>query len=207
MFKAVFAARLWMLREYLQLLEELSHEVEISVARMRWVLAQINPRPDPFTRLAKTLQGFSPECIDQIITQAANYLCKALAKERFFIVIDEAQAGVELNPNSFPSNATKGAKRPVLSIILHTARYIQGQLGAQTTILLSGTGIHYDSIKPVMESNMVKNVGIRTFTKTLQFGFEDQRTYIARHLFPNRTSFSQSDETFFNRAWRYLRGR
>jgi hypothetical protein len=173
---------------------------------MRWVLAQINPSPDPFTRLAKTLQDLSPQCIDQIITQAANSLCKALAKEKFFIVIDEAH-GVELHPNPFPSNATNGAKRPVLSIILHTARYIQGQLGAQTTIILSGTGIHYDCIKPVMESNMVKNDGIRTFTKTLQFGFEDQRAYIARHLFPNHTTFSCSEETFFSRAWRYLRGR
>ena len=127
----------------------------------------------------------------------------------FFIVVDEAQSAAIKFPSAFRSRSNnRQAKRPVSSQILRTLNDVHNSLLREyTMIIVSGTGIRYDTIKPIVESNVSKPTGVDTVTATGSFGPQDQREYIIKYLFPKKTKLSASDKTFLRRAWRWLCGK
>ena len=174
----------------------------------QWLHMQILPEPDIFRTLAEELSHFSDNFISRIISLSANAIREVIGSGTlFFIVVDEAQAAATKYPNAFQSASHKGS-RPVLTQILRTLCEVRAPLSySSTTIVLSGTGIRYDSVRPIVESNISKNVGFQIVTDTGTFSPEDQRKYLIKYLFPNATHFSEADELFINHAWRWLRGR
>ena len=205
-FRAVYAARLVILLDFLTM----GGAVGTTVLRMRWVLMQVYASPDIFHDLADELRHFSDDFIRKLIIDLAARIRDIIGhKALFFIVVDEAQSAAVKFPSAFRSRSNnRQAKRPVLSQILRTLNDVHNSLLREyTMIILSGTGIRYDTIKPIVESNVSKPTGVDTVTATGSFGPQDQREYIIKYLFPKKTKISASDETLLRRAWRWLRGR
>jgi hypothetical protein len=203
--KCVLAARMIILRDYLRLW--VRSGVDLATAHKRWVLALIHPEVDNFLNVAVELRSYSMDSVDRLISEAAREVGHLIGRPNpFFVVIDEAQAGVNKYSEAFRTEASEERRWPVLSKILQIFR-LAGSYIPNTTMILSGTGIHYDAIKPVMESNVLKNVGFKLVTATGAFGKEDQREYLVKYLLPGRTCFSLSETRFLERAWHFLRGR
>jgi hypothetical protein len=204
--RAVYAARLIILTDFLAA----GAAVDMSVLRIRWVHMQVHTSPDVFSELADQLRHFSGEFIQKLITDLATRIREMIGRDAlFFIVVDESQSAAVKFPNAFRSQSNNSQnKRPILSQILRTLSDVQNSLLRDyTMIILSGTGIRYDSIKPIVESNVSKPTGVDTVTATGSFGPQDQREYIVKYLFPAKKRLSDSDETLISRAWRWLRGR
>lgn len=203
-FSCVIAARLIILWEFLRV----GRKFDTLARPTQWLHMQILPEPDIFRTLAEELFKFPDKFISRIISLSAKAIREVIGSSTlFFIVVDEAQAAATKYPNAFQSASHKGS-RPVLTQILRTLCEVRAPLSySSTTIVLSGTGIRYDSVRPIMESNISKNVGFQTVTDTGTFSPEDQRKYLIKYLFPNVTHLSEADELFINHAWRWLRGR
>jgi hypothetical protein len=205
-FRAVYAARLIILLDFLVM----GRAVDSTVLRLRWVLMQVYANPDIFHDLADELRSFSDDFVQKLIIDLAARIRGIIGHEAlFFIVVDEAQSAATKFPSAFRSRSNnRQAKRPVLSQILRTLSDVHNSfLRESTMIILSGTGIRYDTIRPIVESNVSKPTGVDTVTATGSFGPQDQREYIIKYLFPKKKNLSTSDETLLRRAWRWLRGR
>ena len=203
--RTVYAARLIILMDFLAM----GGAVDATVLRQRWVRMQVYADPDLFRQLAEELRYFSDEFIQKLITDLATRIREIIGHEAlFFIVVDESQSAATKLPNAFRSRSNDCQDcRPVLSQVLRTLSDVHHLLSREyTMIILSGTGIRYDSIKPIVESNVSKPTGVDTVTATGSFGPRDQREYIIKYLFPKK-KLSAFDETLIRRAWRWLRGR
>jgi hypothetical protein len=199
----VFAAQMIIMKEYL----EHHRDIDISILRRRWLLFQALPLFDRFQQLARELWSFTDKFTYSLLRESAEAVRKMIGEGcNFFIVIDEAQAAADVFPRAFRGQTRE--ERPALSKILITAQETQEFLSSRsTTIILSGTGIHYDTIKPILESNVAKDAGLDMVTCTGSFSKEAQESYIRKYLFLNVSDLSTSDRNFLKRAWRWLRGR
>jgi hypothetical protein len=142
--RAVYAARLIILTDFLAV----GAAVDMSVLRLRWVHMQVYASPDVFRELADELLHFSDEFIHKLITDLATRIREMIGREAlFFIVVDKSQSAAIKFPNSFRSRSNnRQSNRPILSQILRTLSDVQNSLLRDCTmIILSGTGIRYDS--------------------------------------------------------------
>jgi hypothetical protein len=200
----VIAARLLLMDEFLQ--REMNKGHDHAKMRLRWVYAQVIPKGDMFENLAKELRKFSDQFVEQIRNQTARRIRERIGRdEQIFIVIDEVQFAIDLWRNAFRShNGSQGQRRPSFSVVLRAARAVQEKLHSdRTVVVLSGTGIHYESIKAIAESNIAKDTTLEVVTSTGSFEGAALRNYICDYIFPD----TPPQEAFLVRACLWLRGR
>ena len=203
----IFASRLYILSEYLALWQDRGGKDE-ALVRQYWVLAQVQTTNDMFKTLATRLKDFSNNFVSELLEGSARSIRKTVTNKSVFIVIDEAQSAAAALSGAFQSKKLPEATRPVLSEILRECIPVQEALGSsRTTVIISGTGINYDTIVSVVESNITKSTGLNVTTFTGRFDRETQGAYIRKYLFAETTHSPDLQMKVIERAWRLLSGR
>jgi hypothetical protein len=202
----IFASRLYVLSEYLALWQRRGGKHEARI-RQYWVLGQLQTIGPIFQNLAEGLEQFSDFFVKTLLNEAAMSIRETVSNS-VFIVIDEAQSAAAALSGAFQSKKLPEATRPVLSEILRECIPVQEALGSsRTTVIISGTGINYDTIVSVVESNIAKPTGLNVTTFTGRFDRETQGAYIRKYLFAETTHSPDLQMKVIERAWRLLSGR
>ena len=147
----LICARVFVLKH---LLDNLPIDTDATVARKRWVLAQVLPPrlgEDIFTAIVKSIRAASEE--DMVLL--AEFMIQEMdmvKNELFFAVIDEAQVAAEYLSDSFRSFTTGMDLRPVLHAFY---RFLQGT-GMFNGVILAGTGLSMNMAKKAFSSQVAK---------------------------------------------------
>lgn len=216
-------ARFLLLGLLIQEAEKLERGLLQKEHRHLWVLLQVQPaifgkdfRDDVFTDLTRLLRGAeTSELSNQICTKRLElqpYL-EAVhdpatgenAPPPFFCVLDEVQATIAPlsgRLGEFMSESSK-AKRPILrEIWLFWSRVLDQNMH----LVLSGTGIEFQSLEDTLSSIACKERGYKIVRDIGAFNSREAQTkYIKRYL-PAAWDEPQWKE-FLDRAWGWLRGR
>ncbi|KAF8510678.1 hypothetical protein BU17DRAFT_97886 [Hysterangium stoloniferum] len=212
-FAMLLCARVLILKQFVQ---HVPVNTGATLARRRWVLAQVLPpslnfqNKDLFVRVLWTLRSADPEIMDSIMTSTLhelttnrNDLFPEGSRTRLFVVIDEAQVAADNMKEYFRSD-TGTDMRPILremyKYFLNTELF--------TGFILSGTGLSMKVVGSV-SAGSAKNTGAsgtRVFTDIGRFTKDDssQLDYIRRYL---TLSDNNSDRRLLERMVYWFSGR
>ena len=158
-FAMLICARVFVLK---CLLKNLPINSDATVARRRWVLAQVLPpslkydKDDLFTVVVKSLR--SAGAMD-MLNLARTTLRDIFGDEQpdLFAVVDEAQVAAEYLKDSFRSISTGTDMRPVL----HAFYAFLWKSGIFKGVILAGTGLSMKMVKKALSSQVAKYMGAR----------------------------------------------
>ncbi|KAF8498457.1 hypothetical protein BU17DRAFT_72319 [Hysterangium stoloniferum] len=213
-FAMLLCARFFILKQFVQ---HIPVKTDATLARRRWVLAQVLPPiskfhgDDLFVTVLRTLQHVDTQTMRGIIAS----ILMELTTERedmfpdgddtpLFVVIDEAQVAADNLKEYFRSN-TRTDMRPILRemyrFFLSTTIF--------TGFILSGTGLSMQMVKEAVGSTSAKNEpgrGSLVFTDIGRFTKDDssQLDYIRRYL---TLSDNYSDRRLLERMVYWFSGR
>ena len=213
-FAMLLCARIFVLKQFVRYLPE---DTDPTVARRRWVLAQVLPPRkgasewDLFVRVLQSLRAGRTEIMRSFYVDTVTTLTTSRADlfplgraTPIFAVIDEAQVAAD-HLKFFPST-TGDELRPILREMY--SFFVTTQLFAG--IILAGTGLSMDMVKDAVSSVSAKEVGRRqplVFTNIGRFGTQDssQVEYIHRYLSLSETGIS--DRRLLERILYWFSGR
>ena len=207
-FAMLLCARLFILHQYLQ---EVPVNTDPTVARRRWVLAQVLPptnAADIFVTMVAALRHGDTHIMRKL---TCNILCKFSrsnpglfsTKERFFVVIDESQVAA----NQFTCNFRSSEGNKPCPILREMYQYFDS-LKIFAGIILSGTGLSMSMVNEAVKSVSAKMGNVQhVITDVKCFTTDDpgpQMAYFNRYL---TFSDSPSDLRLLQRMRYWLFGR
>ncbi|KAF8500012.1 hypothetical protein BU17DRAFT_59107 [Hysterangium stoloniferum] len=213
-FAMLLCARVLILKQFVQ---HVPVNTRATLARRRWVLAQVLPPSlnfqdeDLFLKVLWTLWSADPQIMRSIITSTLNELTTNRndlfpkgSWTRLFVVIDEAQVAAD-NMKEYFRSETGTDMRPILREMykfLLSTKLFRG-------FILSGTGLSMKMVKDAVGSVSAKNAagsGTRVFTDIGHFTKDDssQLDYIRRYL---TLSNNNSDRRLLERMVYWFSGR
>jgi hypothetical protein len=188
-FAMFLCARIFVLK---QLVRYLPVDTDPTVARRRWVLAQVLPprlgeiEPDLFVHLLQSVLAGRTDIMRLFYTPTTTALTTTRPDlfplghaTPIFVVIDEAQMAAD-DMKFFPSTTGRDLRPVLREMYSFFDQLFSG-------IILAGTGLLMDLVKDALSSNSAKRVGRRqplVFTNTGRFGPHDpsHELYIRRYL-------------------------
>ncbi|KAF8338350.1 hypothetical protein F5887DRAFT_1137571 [Amanita rubescens] len=210
-FEMLLCARIFILK---QLVQRLPVNTDVTVARRRWVFAQVLPPhlehddKDLFVKVLRSIRHATTDIMRDITRSSMRniekYLFSMESDTRLFVVIDEAQVAAEyLN---FFRSASGTERRPILREMV--SFFQSSQIFKR--IILSGTGLSMEMVKYAVGSRAAKEVtneGQGVFTDVGRFTSEDssQEVYISRYL--NLSKDNVSDRRLLERMKYWFSGR
>lgn len=213
-FAMLLCARIFVLKQFVRYLPD---NTDPTVARRRWVLAQVLPPRlgasewDLFVRVLQSVRAGRTEImrlfyVDTVtaLTTTRPDLFPLGRATPMFVVIDEAQ--VAANHLKFFPSTTGDELRPALREMY--SFFVTTQLF--TGIILAGTGLSMDVVKDAVGSVSAKEVGRRqplVFTNIGWFGTHvpSQVEYIRRYLTLSESNVS--DRRLLERILYWFSGR
>jgi hypothetical protein len=214
-FAMLLCARVFILQ---QLVQRLPNNIEVMVARRRWILAQVLPPRLTFDGddlFVKVLRDLLHGDARTMLTIARSTLRDLTANRLdlfsegsftpIFIVIDEAQVAAEHLRDSFRST-TGTDQRPVLREMCRSFQ----ESGIFRGTILAGTGLSMKRVKDAVGSHSAKQVEMsmqpQVFTNIGRFtrNSSSQEDYICRYL---NLSNSGTDRRLLERIMYWFSGR
>ncbi len=210
-FEMLLCARVFILK---QLVQRLPVNTGVTVARRRWVFAQVLPPclehedKDLFVKVLRSLRGATTDIMRDITRSSLRNITKYLfsmgSDTRLFVVIDEAQVAAEYL--DFFRSASGTERRPILREMV--SFFQSSQIFKR--IILSGTGLSMEMVKDAVGSlsaREVTNESQGVFTNVGRFTSEDssQEVYISRYL--NLSKDNVSDRRLLERMKYWFSGR
>ncbi|KAF8512020.1 hypothetical protein BU17DRAFT_96669 [Hysterangium stoloniferum] len=203
----LLCARIFILKQFLQ---HIPVNTDATLARRRWVLAQVLPPrldfwgDDLFVRVLRTLQRADMQIMRDIIASTLSEL-KTKRKDLFpdgrdtslFVVIDEVQVAAD-NLKAYSNTGTD--MHPILRKMYRFFRDTRFFTG----FILSGTGLSMNMVDDVGTASAKYGLGVFTDIGRFTKDGSSQLDYICRHL---TLSDNDSDRQLLERMVYWFSGR
>lgn len=189
-------------------------EITDPIYKIRWTYLQVQPsiipteRDDIFTSILHFLdEREDQDYIDAKIKATFATISRLYGKGRIYIVIDEAQLGIERLPEAFhSSNKLKPQHRPFLRQLVYTWRRKLATKHLEASFLISATRLSSEKFLEVVASVTSKP----QFSASVYTGsFDndgDQIAYIMPFI-PDHLRLTADFQVLFTRIRQWLRGR